>query len=55
MISNLPDNDLPHKVSQQEVIDSFRDDFEIEKFEESVFRGTLEFEPKALFAVLKKK
>ena len=52
---NLPDNDLPHKVSLQEVIDSFGDNFHIEKFQDSVFRGTLEFEPKALFVVLKKK
>lgn len=52
---NLPDNDMPHKVSQQEIIDSFGDNYDIEKFEDSVFRGTLEFEPKALFTVLKKK
>ncbi|WP_428326457.1 class I SAM-dependent methyltransferase [Nitrosopumilus sp.] len=52
---NLPDNDMPHKISQQEIVDSFRKNFNIEKFEDSVFRGTLEFEPKALFTVLKKK
>ncbi|WP_428324711.1 class I SAM-dependent methyltransferase [Nitrosopumilus sp.] len=52
---NLPDNDMPHKISQQDIVDSFGDNFDIKKFEDSVFRGTLEFEPKALFTVLKKK
>lgn len=52
---NLPDNAMPHKLSKQEMIDSFNDDFDIQKITNTVFRGTLEFEPKALFAVLKKK
>ena len=52
---NLPDNDMPHKLSKQELIDFFNDDFDIQKIEDSIFHGTLEFEPKALFAVLKKK
>ena len=52
---NLHDNDMPHKLSKQELINSFNDDFNIQKIEDSIFHGTLEFEPKALFAVLKKK
>ena len=52
---NLPDNDMPHKLSKQEIMDSFNADFDIQRIDDSVFRGTLELEPKALFAVLKKK
>ncbi len=52
---NLPDNDMPHKLSKQEIMDSFNDDFDIQRIGDSVFRGSLEFYPKALFAVLKKK
>ena len=33
----------------------FSDDFDIQRIDDSVFHGTLEFYPKALFAVLKKK
>ncbi len=52
---NLLDNNMPHKLSKQEIIDSFNIDFDIQKITDSVFRGTLEFYPKAWFAVLKKK
>ena len=52
---NLPDNDLLHKLSKQEIIDSFNHDFNIQRIDDSVFHGSLEFYPKALFAVLKKK
>jgi len=52
---NIPDNDMPHKLSNQDIIDSFNADFDILKIEDSEFRGALEFYPKALFAVLKKK
>lgn len=52
---NLSDNDIPHKLSKQEITDHFNDYFDIQKIENSVFRGTLESEPKALFTVLKKK
>ena len=52
---NLPDNNMPHKLSKQEIMDSFNVDFDIQRIEASVFRGTLEFHPKALFTVLKKK
>ena len=52
---NLSDNDMPHKLSKQEIIDSFSNDFDIQKITDAVFRDSLEFHPKALFAVLKKK
>jgi ubiquinone/menaquinone biosynthesis C-methylase UbiE len=52
---NLPDNDMPHKLSKQEITDSFNADFDIQKIEDSEFHGALEFYPKALFTVLKKK
>ncbi len=52
---NLPDNDMPHKLSKQEIMDSFNADFDIQKINDSEFRGALEFYPKALFIVLKKK
>ena len=46
---------MPHKLSKQEIIDAFSNDFEIESIENSVFHGTLELKLKALFVVLKKK
>jgi len=52
---NISDNDLPHKLSKQEIVDTFNDNFDIESIENSVFHGTLEMKLKALFAVLKKK
>jgi len=52
---NIPDNDMPHKLSKQEIIDAFSNDFDIESIDNSVFHGTLEVKLKALFIVLKKK
>ena len=52
---NLSNNDMPHKLSKQEIMDSFNVDFDIQRIDDSEFRGALEFYPKALFAVLKKK
>jgi len=52
---NLPDDDMPHKLSKQEIIDSFDDDFDIQRIVHTVFLGAHELKPKALFAVLKKK
>ena len=52
---NLADDGMPHKLSKQEIIDSFDVDFDIVKIIDSEFRGTLEFYPKSWFAVLKKK
>jgi len=36
-------------------MDSFNDDFDIQRIDDSVFHGSLDMTPKALFAVLKKK
>ncbi len=52
---SIPDNDMPHKLSKQEIIDSFNENFDILKIKDSEFHGALEFYPKALFSVLKKK
>ena len=52
---NLSNNDMPHKLSKQEIMDSFNVDFDIQRIDDSEFCGALEFYPKALFAVLKKK
>jgi ubiquinone/menaquinone biosynthesis C-methylase UbiE len=52
---NLPDDDMPHKLSKQEIMDSFGVDFDIKKINDTIFSGNLEMNPKALFTVLKKK
>ena len=52
---NTPDNEMPHKLSKQEIIDYFGNDFTIEKINDTFFSGNLEMNPKALFSVLKKK
>jgi len=46
---------MPHKLSKQEIMDSFNDDFNIQSIGDTVFLGAHELKPKALFAVLKKK
>ena len=52
---NIPDNDMPHKLSKQELIDAFSNDFDIESMENRVFHGVLDIKLKALFTILKKK
>jgi len=52
---NLPDDDMPHKLSKQEITNVFDDDFDIQSISDTVFSGSLEMNPKALFVVLKKK
>jgi ubiquinone/menaquinone biosynthesis C-methylase UbiE len=52
---NIPDNDMPHKLSKQELIDVFSNDFDIESMDNSVFHGALDIKLKALFTILKKK
>ena len=52
---NLPDNGMPHKFSKQDIEEFFSSDFEIQKISDSIFKGTLDEFPKALFSVLKKK
>jgi len=51
---NLPDDDMPRKFSKQEIIDIFGNDFDIESIKDSVFKGTLDEFPKALFIVMRK-
>ena len=51
---NLPDDEMPHKFSKQNIIDIFGNDFEIQSIKDSVFKGTLDQFPKALFIVMKK-
>ena len=52
---NLPDDGMPYKFSKQDIEIFFRSDFEIQKISDSVFKGTLDEFPRALFAILKKK
>ena len=51
---NLPDNEAPYKFSKQQIIDIFSNDFDIKSIKDSVFQGTLDQFPKALFVVMKK-
>ena len=52
---DLSDDKGPHKLSKEELIDTFSNDFEVENIKDTVYHGTLNPFPKALFAVLKKK
>jgi len=52
---NLPDDDMPHKLSKQEITDAFDDDFDIQRIDDTAFNEAYGIKPKALFAVLKKK
>ncbi len=52
---NLPDDDMPHKLSKQEITNAFYDDFDIQRIDDTVFNEAYGIKPKALFAVLKKK
>jgi len=51
----LPEDEGPYKFSKQEVLDTFEKDFEIIEIKPTVYYGTLEPLPKALFAVIKQK
>jgi len=51
----LPKDEGPYRFSQQEVIDTFEKDFEIIEIKPTVYYGTLDPLPKALFAVIKQK
>ncbi len=51
----LPENEGPYKFSKQEVLDTFEKDFKIIEIKPTVYYGTLEPLPKALFAVIKQK
>jgi len=52
---NLPDDDMPHKLSKQEIIDAFNGDFDIQRIDDTFFNEAFGIKPKALFAVLKKR
>jgi len=52
---NLPDDDMPHKLSKQEITDAFDDDFDVQRIDDTFFNEAYGIKPKALFAVLKKK
>ncbi len=52
---DLSEDKGPHKLSKSELKDLFSYDFDIDFIKDSVFQGTLNPFPKALFAVLKKK
>jgi len=52
---DLPDDEGPCKFSQQEVLDTFEKDFEVIEIKPTVYYGTLDPLPKALFAVIKLK
>ncbi len=52
---NLPEDKGPNKFSQQDLRDVFSNDFHLDGITETVFQGTLDPLPKALFAVLRKK
>ena len=52
---DLPEDKGPHKLSKSELSQIFSKDFDIESIDDTVYHGTLNPLPKALFAVLKKK
>lgn len=52
----FPDGSGPNRLSKQEIIDTFRNDFDIEKIKVAVFEAiNFDSNPKAWFVVLKKK
>ena len=52
---NLSEGDgFPHRFSKQDIVDLFKADFEIQKCQDSFFRGPGKLKFKALFTVLKK-
>ncbi len=52
---DLPEDKGPHKLSKSELNQVFSGDFEVENIKDTVYHGTLNPLPKALFVVLKKK
>ena len=51
----IPDDGMPRKLSKQDLREFFEDDFDIQRIDDASFRGTMETELRALFAVLKKR
>ena len=52
---SLKEGEGPHKFSQQEILDIFTKEFEVKEIKSTVYYGTLDPLPKALFAVIKQK
>ncbi len=52
---DLPEDKGPHKLSKSELNHVFSADFEVENIKDTVYHGTLNPLPKALFVVIKKK
>jgi SAM-dependent methyltransferase len=51
---NMPDDKGPHKFYKEEIVNYFENDFDIKKSKDTVYYGTLNPLPKALFFVMKK-
>lgn len=52
---NLPIEQLSYKFSKQDIFEMFGDNFRIKKIKPTVYYGTLDALPKALFAVIQQK
>jgi cyclopropane fatty-acyl-phospholipid synthase-like methyltransferase len=51
----LPDDEGPYRFSKQEILDTFENNFEVKEIKSTVYYGTLDPLPKALFVVIKQK
>ena len=51
----LPDDEGPYRFSKQKIFDTFENNFEVKEIKSTVYYGTLDPLPKALFAVIKQK
>jgi len=51
---NIPDDQGPYKFYKEEIINYFKEDFEIKKSKNTVYYGKLDPLPKALFFVMEK-
>ena len=52
---DLPEDKGPYRLSKKEIIEIFSSYFKIENIKETVYHGTMNPLPKALFAVMKKR
>lgn len=52
---DLAEDEGPHRFSKQEILDAFGENFEVEYIKSTVYYGTLDPLPKALFALIKQK
>ena len=50
----MGENKGPHKFSEEQIRDFFRDQFDIVKVKDTVYYGKINPLPKALFVILKK-